>query len=92
MGFVFKTENERNPVETGPTPEEILIKGLETQLAETQAEIAKLNEFLELVGRGHLYDLWKDGLYDPKLETILDEYVDFEDLSNDDIASLENEK
>ena len=27
-----------------------------------------------------------------KLETILDEYVDFEDLSKDDIASLENEK
>ena len=36
MGFVFKTENERNPVETGPTPEESRIKELEAKLAEVE--------------------------------------------------------
>jgi anti-sigma28 factor (negative regulator of flagellin synthesis) len=47
MGFVFKTENERNPVETGPTPEETLIKGLETKLAETQAKLEKVEQFID---------------------------------------------
>ena len=83
MGFEFRQE---------PTEQERFITSLQEENKAQSAEITKLNEFLELVGRGHLYDLWKDGLYDPKLETILDEYVDFEDLSNDDIASLENEK
>ena len=83
MGFNFVTE---------PSEHEKQIIILKKQIEGLEAEIGKLNEFLELVGRGHLYDLWKDGLYDPKLETILDEYVDFEDLSKDDIASLENEK
>jgi len=83
MGFNFVTE---------PSEHEKQIITLKKQIEGLEAEIEKLNEFLELVGRGHLYDLWKDGLYDPKLETILDEYVDFEDLSKDDIASLENEK
>ena len=83
MGFEFRQE---------PTEQERFITRLQEENKAQSAEITKLNEFLELVGRGHLYDLWKDGLYDPKLETILDEYVDFEDLSNYDIASLENEK
>jgi anti-sigma28 factor (negative regulator of flagellin synthesis) len=47
MAFVFKTENERNPVETGPTPEETLIKGLETKLAETQAKLEKVEQFID---------------------------------------------
>ena len=83
MGFEFRQE---------PTEQERFIMRLQEENKAQSAEITKLNEFLELVGRGHLYDLWKDGLYDPKLETILDEYVDFEDLSKDDVASLENEK
>jgi hypothetical protein len=82
MPFEFKTQEERNPVK----------HPLEDKVTELQNEIEKLNEFLELVGRGHLYDLWKDGLYDPKAETTADEYVEFEDLSLDDVASLENEK
>ena len=36
MGFVFKTENERNPVAAGPTPEESRIKELEAKLAEVE--------------------------------------------------------
>ena len=83
MGFVFKQE---------PTEQERFVMSLQEENKAQAAEIEKLNEFLELVGRGHLYDLWKDGLYDPKAETTGDEYVEFEDLSNDDVASLENEK
>jgi hypothetical protein len=83
MGFNFVTE---------PSEHEKQITTLKKQIEGLEGEIAKLNEFLELVGRGHLYDLWKDGLYDPKAETTADEYVDFEDLSLDDVSSLENEK
>ena len=83
MGFNFVTE---------PTEHEKQIINLKKQMEGLESEIAKLNEFLELVGRGHLYDLWKDGLYDPKGDTTVDQYVDFEDLSIDDVASLENEK
>ena len=46
MSFNFKTEDERNPRKTE-----------EVQLLEQ--EIASLNEFLELVGRAHIYDMWK---------------------------------
>jgi len=56
MGLVFKTE---------PTEQERYVLGLQEQIKTKDEEIAKLNEFLELVGRGHLYDLWKDGLYTP---------------------------
>lgn len=73
MGFEFKQQL---------TKEQQRIQDLEN-------EVAKLNEFLELVGRGHLYDLWKDGLYTPEPEG---EVVEFEDLSADDVASLENEQ
>lgn len=54
MGLEFRTEQERNPVYVGPSVEELKIKELEN-------EITLLNEFLELVGRGHVYDLWKAG-------------------------------
>ena len=47
MGFVFKTELERNPVSTGPTQEETLIQKLETQLAETQAKLEKVEQFID---------------------------------------------
>jgi len=73
MGFVFNQE---------PTEHEKQIINLKKQMEGLEGEIAKLNEFLELVGRGHLYDLWKDGLYDPKADTTVDQYVEFEDLSN----------
>jgi len=46
MGFDFKSEQDRNP-----------IKSEEVQLLEQ--EIASLNEFLELIGRAHIYDMWK---------------------------------
>ena len=36
MGFVFKTETERNPVITGPTPEQTRIEELEAKLAEVE--------------------------------------------------------
>ena len=29
---------------------------------ELQQEVALLNEFLELIGRAHIYDMWKDGI------------------------------
>jgi len=83
MGFEFRQE---------PTEHERQMNTLKTQITELEGEIAKLNEFLELVGRGHLYDLWKDGLYDPKADTTVDQYAEFEDLSDEDVASLENEK
>jgi hypothetical protein len=75
MGFNFVTE---------PTEHERQMNTLKTQIAGLEGEIAKLNEFLELVGRGHLYDLWKDGLYDPKVDTTVDQYIEFEDLSSNE--------
>jgi hypothetical protein len=75
MGFVFKQE---------PTEQERFVMRLQEENKAQADEIAKLNEFLELVGRGHLYDLWKDGLYDPKVDTTVDQYIEFEDLSSNE--------
>jgi anti-sigma28 factor (negative regulator of flagellin synthesis) len=47
MGFVFKTAEERNATITGPTQEETLIQKLETQLAETQAKLEKVEQFID---------------------------------------------
>jgi anti-sigma28 factor (negative regulator of flagellin synthesis) len=47
MGFNFRTAEERNPVTTGPTQEETLIQKLETQLAETQAKLEKVEQFID---------------------------------------------
>lgn len=81
MGFVFKQE---------PTEQERFVMRLQEENKAQAEEIAKLNEFLELIGRAHIYDMW---LTDGKMpETKEENYVDFEDLSLDDVASLENEK
>jgi hypothetical protein len=46
MGFVIQSAEERNP-----------IKNQET--INLEKEVAMLNEFLELIGRAHVYDMWK---------------------------------
>jgi hypothetical protein len=47
MGFNFRTAEERNPVTTGPTQEETLIEGLKTQLAENQAKLEEIEQFID---------------------------------------------
>ncbi len=47
MGFNFRTAEERNPILTGPTQEETLIQKLETQLAETQAKLEEVEQFID---------------------------------------------
>jgi anti-sigma28 factor (negative regulator of flagellin synthesis) len=47
MGFNFRTAEERNPISTGPTQEETLIQKLETQLAETQAKLEEVEQFID---------------------------------------------
>jgi len=73
MGFNFVQQ---------PTKEQQRIQDLENK-------VAKMDEFLELIGKAHLYDLWLDNQWTPEPEG---EVVDFEELSLDDVASLENEK
>ena len=81
MGFEFRQE---------PTEHERQIMRLKDQISELENKVAKMDEFLELIGKAHIYDMW---LTDGKMpETVTDSYVDFEDLSLDDVASLENEK
>jgi len=72
MGFEFKQQL---------TKEQQRIQDLESK-------IAKMDEFLELIGKAHLYDLWLDDQWKPEAEG---EVVDFEELSLNDVASLEDE-
>jgi len=51
MGFEFRTEEQRNPTQQ-PSIEP-------TKVEELEKEVALLNEFLELIGRAHIYDMWK---------------------------------
>jgi hypothetical protein len=46
MGFNFNSAEDRNPIKS-------------PEVQELEHEIALLNEFLELVGRAHIYDMWK---------------------------------
>lgn len=88
MGFTFQTAEERNPV---PSHEQIQAQKIQEttdKVTKLEKEVTLLNEFLELMGKAHLYDLWKDGLYTPEAEG---EVVEFEELSLDDVASLEDE-
>ena len=54
MGLVFKSEEERNPVnQTPPTPQV-------DPCAAIQEERDLMNQFLEEMGHAITYDLWKD--------------------------------
>jgi hypothetical protein len=90
MGFIFQTAEERNPV---PSHEQLQAQKLQQtndRVAELEKQVAKMDEFLELIGKAHIYDMW---LTDGKMpETKTENYVDFEDLTYDDVASLEDEK
>jgi hypothetical protein len=46
MGFVIQSAEERNPIKN-------------QQVVTLEKEVAMLNEFLELIGRAHIYDSWK---------------------------------
>jgi hypothetical protein len=80
MGFVIKTETERNPISQGPTPEQ-------TRIQELEAEVKQHNDFLEENGYAIKFDMWKDlkeqiqasgvEVIVPKMEG---EYVDFEEI------------
>ena len=59
MPFEFKTQEERNPVKH---PLEDKVAGLEKQ-------VAKMDEFLELIGKAHLYDAWLEGEYTPQRDS-----------------------
>lgn len=90
MGFIFQSAEERNPVPSHEQLQAAKMQENENKMAQLEQQIAKMDEFLELIGKAHIYDMW---LTDGKMpETVTDSYVDFEDLSLDDVASLENEK
>jgi len=69
MPFEFKQE---------PTEHEKQIITLKKQITELEDKVAKMDEFLELIGKAHIYDMW---LTDGKLpETKTDNYIDYEEL------------
>ena len=73
MGFVFKQE---------PTEQERFVMRLQDQIKELEGKVAKMDEFLELIGKAHIYDMW---LTDGKLpETKTDNYIDYEDITNEE--------
>jgi hypothetical protein len=47
MGFTFKTAEERNPIASQPSQEETRIQTLETQLADTQAKLEEVEQFID---------------------------------------------
>lgn len=81
MGFVIKTEDERNPVKQGPTAEQ-------TRIEQLEAEVKQHNDFLEENGYAIKFDMWKDlkaqiqasgiEVITPKTDG---DYVDFEEIN-----------
>jgi hypothetical protein len=72
MGFEFRQE---------PTEQERFVMRLQDQLKELEGKVAKMDEFLELIGKAHIYDMW---LTDGKMpETKTENYIDYEDLTNE---------
>jgi hypothetical protein len=87
MGFVFKTETERNPVATGPTPEQTRIEELETRLAETQAKLEKVEQFIDentLLQKFYAWEAIKAAIDSGKI--VMD------DQSNDGITDINFEE
>ena len=87
MGFVFKTETERNPVATGPTPEQTRIEELETRLAETQAKLEKVEQFIDentLLQKFYAWEAIKAAIDSGKI--VMD------DQSNDGVQDVEFEE
>jgi hypothetical protein len=73
MGFEFRTE---------PTEHEKQIITLKNQITELEGKVVKMDEFLELIGKAHIYDMW---LTDGKIpETKTDSYIDYEDITNEE--------
>ncbi len=73
MGFEFRQE---------PTEQERFVMRLQDQVKELEGKVAKMDEFLELIGKAHIYDMW---LTDGKIpETKTDNYIDYEDITNEE--------
>ena len=60
MGFVFKQE---------PTAQEKHIDFLQTKITKLESEVTQLNEFLELIGKAHIYDAWLAGEITPQKDS-----------------------
>jgi hypothetical protein len=55
---------------------------LQDQIKELENKVAKMDEFLELIGKAHIYDMW---LTDGKMpETKTEDYIDYEDITNEE--------
>ena len=73
MGFEFRQE---------PTEQERFVMRLQDQIKELENKVAKMDEFLELIGKAHIYDMW---LTDGKIpETKTEDYIDYEDITNEE--------
>jgi hypothetical protein len=73
MGFEFRQE---------PTEQERFVMRLQDQIKELEGKVAKMDEFLELIGKAHIYDMW---LTDGKMpETKTEDYIDYEDITNEE--------
>jgi len=73
MGFQFRQE---------PTEQERFVMRLQDQIKELEGKVAKMDEFLELIGKAHIYDMW---LTDGKMpETKTEDYIDYEDITNEE--------
>lgn len=74
MGLVFKTEEERNPVNQSPTPSV-------DPCASIQEERDLMNQFLEELGHAITYDLWKDAKAEvERLQKLANENNGFEEV------------
>jgi hypothetical protein len=76
MGLVFKSEEERNPVNQTPAVQV-------DPCAELKAEFDLMNQFLEDNGYAHLYDHYKYIIANPEQATgaqVMDDEVDFEEV------------
>jgi hypothetical protein len=60
MGFEFKSEQERNPVQQPPSHEELLLKKLIDSNEDDKAELEMMTNFLQDNGYIMLYDNYKE--------------------------------
>jgi len=87
MGFQFQTSEERNPTAAGPTPEQTRIEELETRLAETQAKLEKVEQFIDentLLQKFYAWEAIKAAIDSGKI--VMD------DQSNDGITDINFEE
>jgi hypothetical protein len=86
MGFSFQSAEERNP--TPPSHEELQLLKLKDSCTQVEARLSELEEFIDenrLLQKFYAWQALREQLRDTSAEVIED------DLTLDDVASLENE-